>query len=340
MVSPTVLARDLPQTEQKTEQDAANQGEHPEAATNPSVSVVVVVLVDEPEILSSYRAYRDALDQSGRSVEFIYVLDESKPKALEGLRALAAEEGKRLKVIALSRWDDEIGALKSAVRRASGDIILTLPAVLQVEPGDLAKVIDAAADADMAVAERPTVGKSWLYGLQDRLFHGALRVLFGRPMRDLVCRVRAYKRATIEEILGHSTQQHFLPIIAHDRGFSIRAVDVAGRQTARPHARFGSQLRLLSDTIALFFVLKFVRKPLRFFGAIGLPLLLAGLLCTGALAIGRLFFSLALADRPLLILGVLLIVLGIQVIALGLIGEIIIFASGKRTREYTVEKIL
>ena len=332
----SALARNLPTAEDRS------TGEPPMPANSieRSVSVVVVVLVDEPEIVPSYRAYREALDQGGRSVEFIYVLDESKSKALEGLREIAADENEPLKVIALSRWDDEIGALKSAVRRASGDIVLTLPAVLQVEPTDLTKVIDAAEDADMAVAERPKLGASRLYRLQDRLFHGTLCLMFGRPMRDLVCRVRAYKRATIEEILGFSTQQHFLPIIAHDRGFKIDAVDVGIRQSASPHARFGSQLRLLSDTIALFFVLKFVRKPLRFFGALGLPLLLAGLLFTSVLAIGRLFFDMALADRPILILGVLLIVLGIQTIALGLIGEIIIFASGKRTREYTVEKII
>lgn len=310
------------------------------AAPADTVSVVVVVLVDEPGIVESYRAYRSALAGDGREVEFIYVLDESKPKALADLRALSADEDEPLKVIALSRWDDEIGALKSAVRRASGTIILTLPAVFQVEPDDLGKVIDALDEADMAVAERPLLGSSRLYRLQDRLFHGSLGALFGRPLRDLVCRVRAYKRATIEEILGFSTQQHFLPILAHDRGFRIEAVDVKVRQSVSPHARVGSQLRLFSDMIALFFVLKFVRKPLRFFGAVGLPLLVVGLLFTGALAAGRLFFDMPLADRPALILGVLLIVLGIQTIALGLIGEIIIFASGKRTREYTVEKIL
>lgn len=336
MVSSHVLARDTGSTVRKP----ADRGRLLAGGVSPSVSVVVVVLVDEPEIIPSYRAYRDALDRDGQAVEFVYVLDSSKPKALAELKALADDESEPLKVIALSRWDDEIGALKSAVRRASGDIILTLPAILQVEPGDLHKVIEAAADADMAVAERPAIGKSWLYRFQDRLFHGALRTMFGRPLRDLVCRVRAYKRATLEEILGFSTQQHFLPIVAHDRGFKIAAVDVGMRQSARPHARFGSQLRLLSDTIALFFVLKFVRKPLRFFGAIGLPLLLAGLIFTSVLAAGRLFFDMPLADRPILILGVLMIVLGIQTIALGLIGEIIIFASGKRTREYTIEKIL
>jgi hypothetical protein len=71
-----------------------------------------------------------------------------------------------------------------------------------------------------------------------------------------------------------------------------------------------------------------------------LPILLAGLIYTASLAISRLFFGTALADRPALILGVLLIVLGIQVIALGLIGEIIIFASGKRIKDYVIERIL
>jgi len=346
----TALARDL------SGADTDMQNLSVDHAETGSLSVVVVVLVDEPGIVESYLAYRDALLDDGGKVEFIYVLDQSKPKALSALSDLAADDDEPLKVIKLSRWDDEIGALKSAVRRASGDVILTLPAIFQVEPADLSKVVnavagpaedriaiegqDAVAGADMVVAQRPPLGSGWLYRLQDRLFHGALKTLFGRPHRDLVCRVRAYKRATIEEILGFSTQQHFLPILAHDRGFKIDAVDVAIRQSVSPHARFGSQLRLLSDTIALFFVLKFVRKPLRFFGAIGLPLLLTGLLSTGLLAAGRLLFDMPLADRPVLILGVLLIVLGIQTIALGLIGEIIIFASGKRTKEYTVEKII
>lgn len=340
MVTTTALDREARPADRHAPGDSKDDsGAMTTKAENQSLSMIVVVLVDEPGIIESYHAYRQALDSGGRRIEFIYVLDESKPRALAGLKQLA-DEGEPLKVVSLSRWDDEIGALQSGVRRASGEIILTLPAVLQVEPDDLDKVIAAVEGADMAAAQRPAFGTSWLYRWQDRLFHGTLRTLFGRPLRDLVCRVRAYRRATLEEILGFSTQQHFLPILAADRGFRINTVDVAVRQNSVPHARFGSQFRLLSDTIALFFVLKFVRKPLRFFGAIGLPLLAGGLVFTGLLAVGRLLFGMPLADRPILILGVLLIVLGIQIIALGLIGEIIIFASGKRTKEYTVDKIV
>jgi hypothetical protein len=101
-----------------------------------------------------------------------------------------------------------------------------------------------------------------------------------------------------------------------------------------------SRLRLTLEMLSLYVVLKFIHKPLRFFGTVGLPILLIGLIFTGYLGISRLFFGMPLADRPALILGVLLIVLGIQVIALGLIGEIIIFVAGKRIKDYTIDRIL
>ena len=92
--------------------------------------------------------------------------------------------------------------------------------------------------------------------------------------------------------------------------------------------------------LSLYVVLKFIHKPLRFFGTIGVPILLIGSIFTGDPGISRLFFGVPLADRPALILGALLIVLGIQVIALGLIGEIIIFVAGKRIKDYTIDRIL
>jgi hypothetical protein len=99
-------------------------------------------------------------------------------------------------------------------------------------------------------------------------------------------------------------------------------------------------VRLTLDALALYVVLRFLRKPLHFFGAIGVPILATGVVFTGMLAVQRLFLDIPLADRPVLVLSILLIVLGIQVIALGLIGEIIIFASGRRRHDSTVEKVI
>lgn len=317
----------------------------PEPTIQEVVSAIILVLRDERAVAELHRAYKAALAGGQRQVEFVYVLDWRAQKALAALSALK-DEGEALTLIVLSRWDGEGAALRSAFRRAQGDIVLTLSGSRQVDPEDVPKLLDGLAGYDMAVARREAPSSSWFETVQARLFQWLIRILFGRTIADPVCRVRACRRQVLEDIAGYRVQQHFLPLLAAERGFGIVEVEVRrGEPTEDSERRFGgfsflSRLRLAFEAFSLFVILKFIHKPLRFFGTAGLPILLIGLLYTGFLGISRLFFGMPLADRPALILGVLLIVLGIQVIALGLIGEIIIFASGKRLKDYTIEKIL
>jgi hypothetical protein len=317
----------------------------PEPVTVEIVSAIIPVLRDEGAVAELHRDYKAALAGQSRQVEFLYVLDRGAHKALAALNALK-DAGEALTLIVLSRWDGEGAALRSAFQRAQGGIVLLLSAGRQVDPRDVPKVLDGLAGYDMAVAKRAALGRSWRQAVQARLFQWLIRTLFGRMIADPVCRVRACRREVLEEIVGYSVQQHFMPLLAAERGFRIAEIEVRGGQpTADSRSGLGgfsilSRLRLAFEAISLFVVLKFIHKPLRFFGTAGLPILLIGLAYTGYLGFSRLFFGTPLADRPALILGVLLIVLGIQVIALGLIGEIIIYASGKRIKDYTIEKIL
>jgi glycosyltransferase involved in cell wall biosynthesis len=309
------------------------------------ISVIIPVLRDEGALAELHSAYKAALTENRRRIEFIYVLDRGAHKARAALIALK-DQGEALTLIVLSRWDGEGAALRSGFHHARGSTILLLSAGRQVDPQDVPKLLDGLIDNDMVAARRATLGGSWFGAVQTRLFQGLIRLLFGRTIADPVCRVRACRRQVLEDIAGYSVQQHFLPLLAAERGFRIAEVEVrAGRPTedsTRGLRRFRilSRLRLAFEALSLFVVLKFIHKPLRFFGTAGLPILLVGLVYTGFLGFSRLFLGMPLADRPALILGVLLIVLGIQVIALGLIGEIIIFASGKRLKDYTIEKIL
>ena len=309
------------------------------------VSAIVPVLGDDGAIAGLHRAYKAALADDRRQIEFLYVLDLRASKALAALTALK-DQGEALTLIVLSRWDGEGAALRSAFQRARGDTVLLLSAGGQVDPQDVPKVLAGLADNDMVVAKRAKLSDTWFEAAQSRFFQWLIRVLFGRVIADPVCRVRACRRQVLDEIAGYSVQQHFLPLLAAERGFRVAEVEVGRGQPTQYSARRSvmhgilSRLRLAFEALSLFVVLKFIHKPLRFFGTAGLPILLIGLIYTGFLGMSRLFFGTPLADRPALILGVLLIVLGIQVIALGLIGEIIIFASGKRLKDYTIEKIL
>jgi hypothetical protein len=140
-------------------------------------------------------------------------------------------------------------------------------------------------------------------------------------------------------------RQHFIPLLAVWRGFKAGEVELHSPQKSgakRRRLRFTllGHFRALIDLLTLFVTLKFLQRPLRFFGFVGALPLLVGLVITTWLAVARLLGSIALSDRPLLIFGVLLIVLGIQIIAIGLIGEIIIFASNRRIKNYEIAEVI
>jgi hypothetical protein len=314
----------------------AAEGEpEPLSVAGDRLSVIVTVLTDQPDLQRTHHRYREALGTLDRSVEFVYVLGRGAEQAIAALQALK-EADEPLRAIVLSRWDGESAAIRSGLRHASGATILTLPATVQVEPADLPDLVRALDGCDMAAASRVWQGGG-TSGFESSLFHRLIRALFGQSFKDLGCRVRVCRRQVMEEVLDASAQPHFLPLLATARGFRVREIAVRGT-SGISRFKLGSRLRLVLDVLALFMVLKFVRRPLRFFGALGLPILALGVLFTSWLAIARLFLGVALADRPALILGVLMIVLGIQVIALGLLGEIIIFASGRRIKDYDVER--
>ena len=134
----------------------------------------------------------------------------------------------------------------------------------------------------------------------------------------------------------------FLPILAFERGFKV--VEVPVRQSKEDVERrvysFGLYLRRLLDTLTLFFLFKFTKKPLRFFGLVGTAVGVTGAVITGYLGVYRLLGLGSIAGRPLLILGVLLLVLGVQLFSIGLLGEIIIFTHGGSSKEYAVDKLL
>ncbi len=295
---------------------------------------------DRADVVPVYRAYKAALAGLGRPYELVYVVDREHRQALAALRELAAGGEDALQIVPGLQLD-EAKALMAGFGAARGEALLTLPPDLQVDPADIAKVVAALDLCEVAVGRRPPVGSKG-ESLQARVFHGLLNRLFGHSFTDLVCRVRAWRRPVIEEIAIHGVQPHFLPLLAGERGFRIAQVDVRPGPTGLHGVKLGllDRIRVTLDILALYLVLKFTKKPLRFFGMLGLPLLALGVVGCIGLAIAKLFYGVPLADRPALVLAVLLVVLGIQVIALGLIGELVIFASGRRIKEHVVERVV
>jgi hypothetical protein len=226
---------------------------------------------------------------------------------------------------------------------ARGDVLLTLPAYWQVEPSEISVLIESAMDEDdmLIVVRRQRVGSAF-ERIRRRLFHGILKGVTGHSYRDLGCGVRLLKRAVADEIALYGDQYRFLPVLAARRGFNVREVELAQspNDQFRGRYRLREYLHRILDIMTVFFLVRFTKKPLRFFGSIGFLTAGFGAIVVILLVTQRLFYNMPLADRPALLLGSLLVVLGVQLFALGLLGELIIFSHAADSKEYAIRSIV
>lgn len=304
------------------------------------LSVIIPVTERVDPVTELFHEYKRGVEGCDKEYEFIYVLDGEQPEAFEQLTKLQKTE--KITIISLAKWFGEATALSAAFSETSGDIILTLPAYQQIESNEIPQLVAALDHCDMTLARRWPRRDSVLNRLQHRLFNFLLRLSTDLKIHDAGCSARAFTREVINEIQLYGDLHRFFPVMAHRQGF--RVVEINVTQSKKDlHSRFyapGLYIRRLLDLLTIFFLIKFTKKPLRFFGLVGTTLFSLGIISSLYIIVERLFFDVALADRPALFLSSLLIILGVQIIAIGLIGEIIIFTHAKDLKEYKIDKII
>jgi glycosyltransferase involved in cell wall biosynthesis len=305
------------------------------------LSVIVPVGSRYDDVLAVLDANRRVLDGLALDYELIYVLDGPRPDVLEILRAEQTRTA-NLEILQLARSFGEATAIVAAFEVSRGAMILTLPAYFQVDPAEIGRMLEHKDDYHMVVGHRwPRAGGSF-EKIRRAVFHGMLRVVTAQPFRDLGCGVRLFDRAVLEEISIYGDQHRFLPLLAQRNGFRVLELDM--RQSVRDQfrGRYGPReyVRKALDMLTVFFLIRFTKKPLRFFGMVGSVLFGLGAVGLTVVVLERLFFGQPLADRPAMLLSALLLVLGVQIGALGLLGELIIFTHARALKEYRVERIV
>jgi len=305
------------------------------------LAVIVPVSERYDNVIGLYNDYKAGIELYTKDYEFIYVLDGDFPD-VEKLLEKLYQDGEPIKIIRLSKWFGEATALTAAFKKTNGKNILTLPSYYQIEPSEIIKLLERLNEADMAVAWRWPRKDSAFNKLQAKVFHSIFNSIIDDDFHDLGCGVRALRRKVADEVPVYGDQHRFFPVLASRRGFRVEEVKVeqSQRETKTRLYKPGVYLRRLLDILTVFFLAKFTKKPLRFFGLIGSATFALGGLLLIYLLIERIFLGVDLGDRPLLLLASLLVVLGVQIFAIGLIGELIIFTHAKDIKEYTIEEIV
>jgi hypothetical protein len=309
-----------------------------------SLSVVVATFGECEDPAAFLEAYRIAMADIAMPLEFILVGEEGTRDRVEKVRQ-SGFDWCELVAIETSVAAGEDEALKLALSRATGDLILTVAGRKAASADTLKALFERMGHHDLVVGVSDEARADSQSAFRKRMLHWSIRKLFGRDYTDLFCRFRLGKRDVFEASTVLGVRQHFIPLVADWRGYDVVELPIPAaearlpaRSVWRPRLRW--HYRALIDLLMLFVVLKFLDRPLRFFSAIGAPLFIIGLLITGYLVIARLLQLTSLADRPLLTFGVLLIVLGVQVIAIGLVGEIIVYTSNRRSKSYEIDRIV
>jgi len=276
----------------------------------------------------------------GMPCEIIAVDDGSTDGSLDVLKRLRSRDP-RVRVISFRRNFGKADALDAGFRAAQGEVIITMDADLHPDPREIPRFVAALeAGWDLVSGWKRVRRDPLSKTLPSRLFNRVTSWVAGVRLHDFNCGFKAYRREVTEALQVYGELHRYLPAIAHIKGFRVTELEVAHRARPFGRSKYGAR-RLVSGFLDLMTVVvttRYFKKPLHFFGAPGLLCGAAGAGINLWLTWQKLFGGRHLANRPLLFLGILLMIVGLQLVSLGLVGEMI--SRGQKEPEYQVRERL
>ena len=310
------------------------------------LSLVIPVFNEEGSLKKLYEEINNSLQKliEGKIIgnyEICFVSDGSTDRSELIIRELCLNDS-HVCLICFRRNFGKSRALQAGFRRVHGDVILTMDADLQDDPKEFKKFLDKIeAGADLV--------SGWKFNRLDplekkipsKLFNFVTSKCSGIALHDFNCGFKAYRREVVDNINVYGEFHRYIPVLALRNGFKVEEIPVEHHKRSFGKSKFGAEryLRGLFDAFSALFLLKYWDRPMYFFGKIGLVLFLIGFLICSYLSL--LWFSgQAIGGRPLLVLGVLFILIGVQAVLIGLVANIIVDAAVKKSDDACIREIV
>lgn len=310
-----------------------------------AISVVVPVYNEAESVRPLYDALTAQLSSQGQTYEMVFVDDGSSDDSFKQLQKLH-ELDSHVRVVRFRRNFGKTPALVAGFQEARGEVVFTMDADLQDDPSEIPLFLDK-------LNEGYDLVSGWKYPRHDPpsktipsfFFNRMVWATTGVKLHDINCGFKAYRREIIEDVKLYGELHRFIPILAHQRGYRITEVKVRHHKRKFGKSKFGAGrfLRGFLDLLMVIFLISYLRTPLRLFGAIGLLSLVAGFFTDLYVVLDRyLPFGShePIHNRPLLFVGVMLLIFGISFILTGLQSEMIRHFAYRPTDEYSVRQVL
>ena len=314
--------------------------------TQVSLSVVMPLYNEEQSIRPLYEQLTAALEREGRSYEIIFVDDGSRDGSFSMLQALH-DGDPHVRAIRFRRNFGKTPALVAGFSQARGDIIFTMDADLQDDPSEMPLFL-------AKLSEGFDLVSGWKYPRHDPITKTVPSFFFNRllvrwttgvKLHDINCGFKAYRREVLDDLKLYGELHRFIPVLAHRRGFRVTEIKVKHHKRQYGKSKFGARrfLRGFLDLLMVLFLVSYMRTPLRLFGSLGFLSLIAGIAVDLYVVLDRFLpfgSNQPIHDRPLLFVGILLIVFGISFILTGLQSEMIRHFAYRPDEEYSVRQVL
>jgi glycosyltransferase involved in cell wall biosynthesis len=298
------------------------------------ISVVVPVHDEERSVALLYDELTSALEPLGVPWETIFVDDGSTDGTFAALTRLH-NDARNVRVVRLRRNFGKAAALVAGFDQAHGDIVVTIDGDLQDDPAEIPRLLAKLDEGfDLVSGWKTRRQDPFTRRLLSKIFNRVTSAFSGVRLHDMNCGLKAYRAEVVHGLRLYGELHRFIPVLAHYRGFRIAELPVNHRPREHGRSRYGVEryLRGFLDLLTVSFIGRYRHRPLHLFGGLGLVLGLIGVAVLVYLTVVKALGH-AIGQRPLLLLGVLLVVIGMQFFSLGLISEMITSHHEERARE-------
>ncbi len=305
----------------------------------PDLSLIVPVFDEEESIPELVDRIRAVCDGAGFTFEAFLIDDGSKDDSWEVIETMS-ERDPRFAGIRFRRNYGKSAALSIGFQKARGRYVITMDADLQDDPAEIPGLIALLETGyDLVSGWKKTRRDPISKKIPSRFFNFVTRTITRIPLHDFNCGLKAYRREVVKHVQVYGELHRYIPALAKWEGYE-RITEKVVQHHARKFGRtkFGLEryLRGFLDLLSVFFMTRFAVRPMHFFGSLGTLAFIGGFIISLWISIDKIFFGNPIGDRPMLLFGVMMILVGIQMFSVGLIGEMIVVPRMERPDAYDI----
>jgi len=308
----------------------------------PKISLIIPVFNEAESLESLFKEIQATLLSLPNSYEVIFSDDGSQDGTEKVLESLCRRFPKEVRAVTLRKRGGKAGAIAAGLSIAEGEWILTMDGDGQDVPSEIPKFLKKLNQGyDMACGWRKKRFDSLSKRLPSKLFNWATRLVSGLPLRDFNCGFKIYRKSVLDSIVLYGGLYRYLSVLVHQQGYRIAEIPIIHRPRRTGRSKYGSSrfIQGFLDLLTVTFIIHFLSRPLHFFGCVGFGMAGIGVMIDGYLS-WMWFLGQTIGNRPLLLFGNLLVILGIQVVLMGLIGEMLTRFFHPKESHYFIKHVL